>query len=575
VVGMELAEVEGLLERIRPVVSAEDYARVAGLVQMLVEVTRQVREKGATIARLRRLLGHTSTEKTAAVLGEGSGAATGEESTRPGEDGSGRSVGPDAPGDREKESRSKKKGKGHGRRPAAAYDAQHVPVPHESLHPGTGCPGCARGKLHRLPEPALYLRLFGQTPLVAVCWDCERLRCGACGEVFTATPPEEARGPKHAESAVSMMAYLRYGAGLPGHRLGRLQESLGVPVSASTQWEVVRDRVPGLLPVYGELVRQAADGSVVHNDDTYMRILEFLGKRRARLLAGGDLPDPDRTGLFTTGILSLTAAGPVALFATGRKHAGENLADLLRERSRGRTPPILMCDALDRNLPKGHEVVEGNCLAHGRRHIVEEAENFPSECRYVLERLREVFHNEAHCKKEGLSGEARLRRHQEKSGPVMAALAAWMQEQLDEKRVEPNGGLGRAFSYLLRRWEKLTLFLRVPDAPLENNICERALKMAILHRRNSLFYRSQKGARVGDLYMTLLYTAQLHGENPFAYLTALLTHETDVAARPADWVPWAYRATLERLGKRDPEREVLSRRGWRPVGVVPSPPAPP
>jgi hypothetical protein len=78
----------------------------------------------------------------------------------------------------------------------------------------------------------------------------------------------------------------------------------------------------------------------------------------------------------------------------------------------------------------------------------------------------------------------------------MTELEEWLHAQFDEKRVEPNFGLGEAISYLLKRWDKLTLFLRVPNAPLENNICERALKMAIRHRNNSLFYRTLRGARV-------------------------------------------------------------------------------
>jgi hypothetical protein len=136
-----------------------------------------------------------------------------------------------------------------------------------------------------------------------------------------------------------------------------------------------------------------------------MRVLEFMGKRRAKLLANGNLPDPARTGLFTTAIVSITGEGPIALFLTGRKHAGENLADVLAARSKDLVPPIQMCDALDRNQPKGHAVIESNCLSHGRRHIVDEAENFPSECRHVLEELSVVFANEALCKEKGWRGE--------------------------------------------------------------------------------------------------------------------------------------------------------------------------
>ena len=74
--------------------------------------------------------------------------------------------------------------------------------------------------------------------------------------------------------------------------------------------------------------------------------------------------------------------------------------------------------------------------------------------------------------------------------------------------------------------------------------------MAIRHRRSSLFYRSERGAEIGDLFMSLIYTAELRGENPFDYLTEVLRHEQAAAASPADWLPWTYRATLARLAER-------------------------
>jgi hypothetical protein len=162
----------------------------------------------------------------------------------------------------------------------------------------------------------------------------------------------------------------------------------------------------------------------------------------------------------------------------------------------------------------------------------------------VLESLGIVFKIDKQCKEQALSDAERLTVHQRDSAPVMAELQRWMRAELDEKRIEPNSGLGDAFEYLLKRWDKLTLFLRVPGAPIDNNICERVLKMAIRHRNNSLFYRSQRGAHVGDIYMALICTAELHGENPFEYLVALLVHSADVAVDPATWLPWTFRATL-------------------------------
>jgi hypothetical protein len=203
-----------------------------------------------------------------------------------------------------------------------------------------------------------------------------------------------------------------------------------------------------------------------------------------------------------------------------------------------------MCDALSRNRSKEFDVLLSHCLPHGRRNFVDVAENFPTECQKVLESLAQVFRNDGQAKQLNLGPEPRLRFHQEHSQPVMEALQAWMKEQMEQKKVEPNSGLGEAIAYMLNHWEPLTLFLRHPGAPLSNNICERALKMAILHRKNSLGYKTQNGARVGDLFMSLIHTCRLNGVNPFDYLTTLQRHASGVKTNPGQWLPWNYNQTI-------------------------------
>jgi DNA-directed RNA polymerase subunit RPC12/RpoP len=567
-----------LIERAHALYSAEERGCLDLGRQVVLDMVRLLHERSTTLARLRRLFGIRTTEKFSAVF-PGAGKPANDEASPPTADGRG------APGEDERddssdprdraddggasgddrgpsphrdvpEGRTGAEGggadapgtrKGHGRIGAAAYPhARCTHVEHDRAHVGDTCPQCSHGRLYRLREPERIVRITGQPPLAAHTWELDRLRCSGCGGVFTAPAPAEAQGSKYDERAAAIMALLRYRVGTPLHRLDRLQRNLETPVPASTQWEVVRDRVDAVVPVHDELCRCAASGRVLHNDDTSVRILEFMGKRRAELVTHGELPDPDRTGLFTTGFVSITADGPIALFFSGRKHGGENFTSLLDTRDPALPPPIHMCDGLDRNRPHGHAVIEDNCLAHGRRHIVDEADNFPAECRHVLEALGKVFKTDEQCKEQALSDDERLAVHQRDSAPVMAELQRWILAQFDEKHVEPNSGLGEAFQYLVKRWDKLTLFLRVPGAPLDNNSCERALKMAIRHRNNSLFYRSQRGARVGDIYMALIYTAELHGENPFEYLVALLVHPADVAADPAAWLPWTFRATLAR-----------------------------
>jgi transposase len=559
-ISLDVAEVEALLARIEPLITKADHKCLQSLVGTLIEVTRLARQRRATIARLRRMLGQTSSEKTASVVGTKGGAA-------PASDGGPTASGHDEPatdepprGERKDEpandtggaakSGDKPRRKGHGRIPGSDYASESIAVPHPTLCKEQPCPACAHGALYAMKEPASCVRVFGQAPLVALRWDCARLRCSGCGHVFTAPLPEQARGPKYSESAASLMIVLRYGMGMPLHRLEIMQRFLGVPVPASTQWEVARDHMREVLPVYEVLVSLAANAPLVHNDDTYVRILELMGKRRNKLIAAGDLDLPDRTGLFTTGIVARTTAGPIALFASGRQHAGENLADLLDRRDPALAPPMQMCDGLDRNQPDEHAVVLANCLAHGRRHVVDEVGNHPELCAYLLDEIGKVFAIDAICRSDGVTGEARLAFHQRESGPVMAGLRAWIEQLFADKRVEPNSGLGGALRYLLKRWEALTLFLRVVDAPIDNNLSERSLKHAIRQRRASLFYRSRNGAFAGDVYTALIVTTQLHRGDPFRYLTALFTNYKAVAAAPADWLPWNYDDTLARLDQR-------------------------
>jgi len=246
-------------------------------------------------------------------------------------------------------------------------------------------------------------------------------------------------------------------------------------------------------------------------------------------------------------MVSTVDARRIALFVTGRQHAGENLADMIAQRSKDLATPIQMCDALSRNTCGEFETIVANCLAHGRRKFTEVAVNFPRECLFVLDMLGEVYGHDAVAREENLSPGDRLLLHQDKSKPLMEKLKEWMKQQVDDRLVEPNSGIGQAISYMKNHWNKLTLFLREPGAPLDNNICERALKKAILHRKNALFYRSQRGAQVGDLFMSLIHSTELAKEDPFEYLVALQRHQAAVNDSPEMWMPWNFREALTAL----------------------------
>ena len=459
-----------------------------------------------------------NTEKTSTVLGDEPAARQPAEEPESGEE----------------------KASGHGRNGASAFlGAEKIEIAHQSLESGDRCPDCGRGNVYEQKEPKTLVRIVGQAPLAATVYSLERLRCNACGQVFTAQEPEGVGPDKYDETAAAMIAQLKYGSGVPFHRLEQMEELLGIPLPAATQWEIVEEAAEAIKPARDELVRQAAQGEVLHNDDTSMRVLRL--PREA---------SDERTGVFTSGIVATQSGQKIALYFTGRQHAGENLADVLKQRTNQANLPIQMCDALSRNTPKqaGVEILLANCLAHGRRQFVEIAANFPEECRYVLETLGEVYYQDALAKEQSLSTADRLRWHQERSRPIMNQLHGWLEAQLAGKKTEPNSGLGKAITYLLRHWKGLTAFLREAGAPLDNNICERALKRAVLHRKNALFYRTLNGAQAGDLFMTLIHTCQLCGANSFDYLTELQRHARELELNPSAWMPWNYRETIQQIG---------------------------
>ena len=518
-------ELEALVEVARAALGEAGYQKLQAAIRTLGYVTELLQNQEATLASLRRLLCHSSTEKTSKVLKQ-AGIDSGD-SKPPGVSQS-----------------SKRVTAGHGRNGAAAYrGARKVAVPHASLKTGDPCPNArCCGKVYTQRDPGVLVRIKGQAPIAATVYELEKLRCNLCGDVFTAEAPEGVGEKKYDETAASMIALLRYGSGVPWYRLQGLEKSLGIPLPVATQCEIVAETAAILQPALQELKRQAAQGEVVHNDDTSMRVLSL--DRDADI-------SPERTGVFTSGVVWIFQGRRIPLFFTGCKHAGENLAEMMKQRPTDLPPPIQMCDALSRNAPKAAGVfatLMANCLAHGRRNFVEVAPSFPDECRFVLETLGEVYGYDDQARAQCLSGEQRLHFHQEHSGPVMEKLKIWCGAQFAERKVEPNSGLGKAISYLLNHWEKLTLFLREPGAPLYNNLVERALKKSILHRKNSLFYKNRNGAQMGDLFMSLIHTCELNHVNPFDYLTELQRHAGELKQTPSDWMPWNYRETLARTG---------------------------
>ncbi len=397
IVEVDSTQLEEVLRRVEQSLDEKDTKLIRAVFESYVYVADLVEDKNTSIRRLRKLFFGARTEKTESVVGRptekpDAGPQHGVGANTELADGE-----PDT--DESNEADTATVSQGHGRNGADAYcGAERIDVRHASLSAGDPCPACGEGTVYE-KAPGVVVRISGQAPLAATVYQLQKLRCHLCGQVFTAPAPDETGSRKYDATAGSMIGLLKYGSGLPFNRLEGLQGHLEIPLPASTQWDIVRAVAANVAPAFAELIRQAAQGDVLHNDDTTVKILELMGKRggpEAEARADGDGADADqRTGLFTSGVVALRDGHRVALFFSGRQHAGENLAGVLKLRASELPPPIQMCDALSRNLPGELQTILAHCLAHARRQFVDVYDRFPEQCRYLLEALAVVYRNDA------------------------------------------------------------------------------------------------------------------------------------------------------------------------------------
>jgi|APSaa5957512535_1039671.scaffolds.fasta_scaffold27738_1 transposase len=422
----------------------------------------------------------------------------------------------------------------HGRLGVDDYTgAKHEYCRHEHLKSGDRCPECQQGKLYSL-EDKKQIQLFGGSPVQAICHHVEVLRCASCLAVFNA---RENTG-KYDDSVKSIVAISRYYMGLPFHRLKQFQKMAGIPLPDSTQWDLVKQLFDDVSPVFNELIRLAAQAEVIHHDDTSGRILSLIKESKNR-------PKGIRYGTHSTGMVAI-GEQTIILYFTGRCHSGENMGKLLDLREADLAKPIQVSDASSSNQAKGHtdETIPVYCNAHGVRKFKAIDLQFPEFCLNVLVAMGHVFENDEYCKKHQITGEKRMLYHQKHSKPALTSLKMWMQQQLDDHLVEDNSRLGEAIHYLLNHWTKLTKFLTVPNAPLDNNIVERVLKRLIFQRKNSFFFANEYSAYVGCALSSVIMTCEEADVNAFDYLNSLQENRFAVAREPENWLPWNYKQQI-------------------------------
>src|SRR5215510_2158051 len=524
------AEIENLIEQIR-VTNLEPGAKekIERLLRTVLALVELLQRKNTSIKKLRQMIFGKRTERHQTRKAEGR--------EKEGESGKSDDGRPKASGDQDAraerlaiEGREKPKRKGHGRRASSEYSgAKVVRCRHQRLKAGDDCPASCGGRLYDLKEPTALLQFTGQPLITATKFEREALRCAKCQQRYVAPLPEGVKDERYDATCDATIALMRYGGGLPWHRQAGLQAMGGMPLGEATMWERCEATADAAIGIFLRLKRLAAGGELMHTDDTWVRILSCLKE------------DKEEKGRATntSGIVVKTGGRKIALYLSGRRHAGENLAELLAKREKGLALPIQMSDALAANTSVEKNVINAYCLAHARRKVFELKEDYPVECALVLDAVARIYGYEGET--EGMSPERRLAHHQEKSRPVMKELKEWIETQFSDRKVEPNSNLGKALQYWLSHWEELTVWLREPGTPLDNNESERALKQFILMRKNSMFFKTEHGAAVVYVLASLIRTSRLNGVNDSNYLVTIIRNKKGARSNPDLYLPWNYK----------------------------------
>jgi len=457
--------------------------------------------------------------------------------------------------DDNKKASKPKKGKNKGRNPHTVYEDAEI-VWHRliDIEPGSPCPeDLCTGKLSALPAGVIVV-MDGQPMVKVTKHFVEKYRCGLCGYRVEAKVPEELEGKQkvYTPELKTYLALHKFFLAVPYHRMDTYQKMLNVPLPDSTQWNLIESVASSCYPVFNYSKILAANSKIIWNDDTVNRILDVISENKKN--------ENDPTGMHTTCIMAETEDGhKIALYLNGTQHSGENVEDILEQRDEEKEPVIQMCDALAVNTPATIATIACYCLSHGFRKIEYLDDYFPLPCMSIMKKLGEVFEIDANTRE--MTDDERLAYHVKHSKPIMFALYEQIEDLLSSKDVEPNGELAKALRYFQNHWVELTRFLSVAGAPIDNNIVERALKLAIRVRKNSLFYKSRYSAALSGMLISLIYTCTYSNVNPATYLTALQKNAEAVTKNPERWMPWNFDEQLKKVTPHSPAHATAAATG--------------
>lgn len=411
------------------------------------------------------------------------------------------------------------------------------------------CPSCHKETLNQgyTEKQTLVLAM----PLLKVkVFHMPSLRCSCCQHVEKSAIPEELNPQnkigRYHHSAVSILASFRYQFGMPAYRFEFLSAQVGARIPDATQWDLMEHAAKKLRHFYQYLKDYSAhQAQVLHADDSPFLIVDLrkdLKKQKENAILNGQKTNGITIATRTTNVTALFPEGKIVLYFFGSEHAGNRLSVFCNQRTNSEKV-VIMTDALSSNTKNVDEnkAEFSLCNVHARRNFYDLREHNTEKVDKILILYRDIFLNDRKSKKKRHNPTERLLFHKTHSLLLMEKILHICQSELNEKSVEPNSTLAKAYKYIIRHFKKLCAFCELKNAPLENNLSERMLKIAIRYRRNSLFFKNQNGADVGAIITSILATAYVNEINSIEYLTNLLNNSKTIMKNPEKWLPWNYK----------------------------------
>ena len=409
------------------------------------------------------------------------------------------------------------------------------------------CPCCSKN-MHRAHKKSVTILKF--TNFAEDVHEIETARCLTCNTKVEAQGPQEKTIGNFSIPLAAIIISLRYAYGLPSFRLEEVTSAMGYRIPDSSQWDLF-EAAGNILNSFAKFLKSHAVGAeIVQMDDTAARINSLTSEFKLLKNGGVEKLKNVRTGVHSTGFIAKSPEGKICLFETGLHHAGEILEEIMQTKTT-EDQVILMVDAASANLSKlknmNLNVVVANCNSHAQRKFSEMSDDptYKNDISQILTIYKEIFVRDGLLKKG--TPENRLKTHNDKSLPQMLEIRAKIKKDFLDRKVEPNSELGKIYNYFLNHFDKLRVFCDYLNAPICNNECERLLKRAIRHRKNSLFFKNLVGAAIGDIHMTILMTAKENGIEPVQYLADLLEFSEHLNENPSAWLPWNYADTVAKL----------------------------